>query len=168
MERKPDPVKFCKACHVQLFRRRFENRLEDLSEFRKRIYCNRKCMGKGHEKPSPTRSALLKRARKMRLSVCQECGSTKNIGTHHKDENWRNNSPENLATLCASCHLKWHWKNGKRMPKRQSVCIICGSVARKLDMCQKHYQRLKKYGDPCLTKIKDGQRFTLIRVAPDQ
>ena len=52
---------------------------------------------------------------------------------------------------------------GKKHPKRQTVCKICGEPARKLDMCQKHYQRFKKYGDPLLTKKKIGSGFELVR-----
>lgn len=35
--------------------------------------------------------------------VCQ-------LDVHHKDENRGNNSPENLATLCANCHRLYHVK----------------------------------------------------------
>ena|ERR1700743_1425242 len=36
------------------------------------------------------------------------CSSLNNIHVHHKDENVKNNTLENLITLCAFCHLKVH------------------------------------------------------------
>ena len=44
---------------------------------------------------------------------CEHCPTSEQLGLHHKDENRENNSPENLQTLCAKCHTKWHWQNGK-------------------------------------------------------
>lgn len=32
----------------------------------------------------------------------------------------------------------------------------------KSGLCQKHYQRYRKYGSPLLTKIKDGSSFVLV------
>ena len=42
---------------------------------------------------------------------CLICGKTHNLQVHHKDENRNNNQPENLVTLCNSCHLRVHSKN---------------------------------------------------------
>jgi len=39
---------------------------------------------------------------------CRWCKSTKNICVHHEDENRRNNSMDNLITLCAKCHVGFH------------------------------------------------------------
>lgn len=42
---------------------------------------------------------------------CQICGYKENInilGVHHKDENKKNNSVENLIILCANCHSLIH------------------------------------------------------------
>lgn len=39
-------------------------------------------------------------------SKCELCGSTRNLMVHHKDGNRKNNKPNNLQTLCWSCHEK--------------------------------------------------------------
>ena len=43
---------------------------------------------------------------------CTKCGRTKNIIIHHLDESGNtdnpNNDPNNLITLCRSCHMKHH------------------------------------------------------------
>jgi len=84
--------------------------------------------------------------------TCQECGSTNLVGIHHKDRNPLNNSNENLVTLCASCHTKLHWKEGKKPWKERQSCKVCGKPAKGHGLCLMHYQRWKKYGDPLLTK----------------
>lgn len=49
--------------------------------------------------------------------LCQKCDKTQEqefdirnekLHTHHKDFNKSNNKPENVITLCCSCHLKLH------------------------------------------------------------
>ena len=42
---------------------------------------------------------------------CLICGKEYGLNVHHKDENRNNNQPENLVTLCNSCHLRVHSKN---------------------------------------------------------
>ena len=42
---------------------------------------------------------------------CTICGTTKKLQVHHKDEDRSNNNPDNLITLCNSCHLRVHSKN---------------------------------------------------------
>jgi 5-methylcytosine-specific restriction endonuclease McrA len=40
---------------------------------------------------------------------CSECGySSNSLCVHHKDRNPKNNSLDNLITLCKSCHSKEH------------------------------------------------------------
>ena len=168
MPRKQDPEKYCQNCGERMQRKRYKGVLEDMGAFRRRKFCNRKCMGDAQQKDNPTRSALMKRAEKYRGNQCGECRSKENLQTHHMDGDLNNNNPSNLKTLCASCHAKWHWQNGKEMPRRQSSCKVCGKPARKLDMCQKHYQRFRKYGDPLLTKKQCGSRFVLVREVPGQ
>lgn len=163
---KQEPEKYCAYCGKQMHRKQHPNSMEQLNIFRRRKYCNRLCMAKGQMREDAQRSAILKRIEHLRLNACEICGATANLANHHKDGDWRNNHPSNLMTLCGSCHTKWHWKHGKKLPKRQLACKICGEPARKLDMCQKHYQRFRKYGDPCLTKKKIGPRYVLVREIP--
>ena len=113
-----------------------------------------------------TLAGLRWRSKRYRGKRCHECGGKNMLGVHHIDGNPGNNEQKNLLTLCASCHTSWHWRNGKRMPRRQSVCTVCGHPARKLDMCQKHYQRYRKYGDPSLTKVRIGSSYVLCREIP--
>src|ERR1039457_2882938 len=42
---------------------------------------------------------------------CERCGSSLNLEVHHKNEDIRYNNPENLETLCRSCH-------GHTIPRR--------------------------------------------------
>lgn len=158
---KQTPEKYCSYCGKRMERKRYGNRWEDMSRFLKREYCSLKCVGMARRKENPTKSAIGKRLKKHRESKCVICGSTSGLATHHMNGDRYNNVSENLMTLCGSCHTKWHWENGKKMPKRQSDCKICGAPARKLDMCQKHYQRYKKYGSPYLHKKKVGSSFVL-------
>lgn len=46
--------------------------------------------------------------RKLRGTKCERCGSTKFLCAHHKDEDRTNNAPENIETLCKSCHQIEH------------------------------------------------------------
>ena len=41
-------------------------------------------------------------------SSCEICGVTKDLEVHHKDKNHSNNNPNNLMTVCSSCHQKVH------------------------------------------------------------
>ena len=47
--------------------------------------------------------------KKLRKPNCEFCDvATKNLCVHHIDENRSNNKPDNLATLCRSCHVVIH------------------------------------------------------------
>ncbi len=41
-------------------------------------------------------------------STCEICGTTKDLEVHHKDKNHNNNNPNNLMTVCSSCHQQIH------------------------------------------------------------
>lgn len=120
-KRAPEPKKHCLHCGQQLRRKRIGDRLEDLGVFKRRRYCDRTCMAAGMNKPEVTKGAHLWRARKHRKDACEKCGATERLHVHHRDENWRNNDPLNLMTLCPSCHLKLHWAQGEHTPKRRWV-----------------------------------------------
>lgn len=62
-------------------------------------------------------------------SNCQECGAGASwrhgelvgaLMVHHKDGDYRNNSPENLVTLCAHCHYMEHRPDSKRGGPRKT------------------------------------------------
>ena len=166
MPKKADPEKLCAYCEKKLQRKRINGRLEDRTIFLKRKYCDRICMAQAFIQEGVTKSALHKRAQMFVGEVCEICRETENLGVHHKDSDPTNNVANNLMTLCGSCHTRWHWQHGKRPWKRQSVCRVCGEPARKLDMCQKHYQRYRKYGDPLLTRKRRGSGYELVRESP--
>ena len=48
---------------------------------------------------------------KYTANKCSICDTEQNLQVHHKDGNRNNNQPENLITLCNSCHLRVHSKN---------------------------------------------------------
>jgi hypothetical protein len=119
--KKADPEKFCLACGARLERKYFNGRLEDLGAFKRRKYCNQGCMAQVFVKDVPSRSALLKRVDKYRGNSCEICGGTKNIHKHHIDGNLLNDSPENIQTLCGSCHITHHHRvrrAGQTVPGR--------------------------------------------------
>lgn len=148
----PVPIKHCLHCGTEMLRKRYNGRLEDRATFLRRQFCSLDCSSVHSLKESVSLSGLYRRATQLKGSVCQRCGSENQLGIHHEDRNPANNSPENLLTLCASCHTALHWKEGKKPWKARAQCKTCGSPARRNGFCQKHWQRFKKYGDPNLTK----------------
>lgn len=114
MQRKPDPVKHCGACGARLERKRFGRRLEDRTRFLARKHCGERCMAVAMTQEVVTLAGYRERAAKLRGSSCEDCGTDENLHAHHRDEDPSNNTPENIATLCGSCHLRWHWRHGKR------------------------------------------------------
>src|SRR6266542_4575878 len=107
---KIDPVKTCAPSGRVFTRRRFGNRLEDRSRFLSRRHCSQGC---ANTKPVVSKDANHWRARKHKATCCSECATTKRLHVHHKDRNPANNRPANLQTLCASCHLKLHWREDR-------------------------------------------------------
>ena len=49
-----------------------------------------------------------KTIKKNKKSSCELCGYTLGLECHHKDRDTRNSSPENLITLCKTCHMFIH------------------------------------------------------------
>lgn len=104
--------------------------------------------------------------------ACESCASERQRQIHHLDGDPSNNDPANVQTLCASCHTRWHWQHGKPATPKSRVgpCSVCGAPVQKAGMCQKHYQRLRKYGDALLTKRRHGYGgpYSLVRLSmPD-
>lgn len=109
--KKPDPFKSCRKCGVAIVRKRFNGVLEDLGAFRKRYYCDRACMAayqEGTIKVLNAKNSRRQSAKTVAMS-CARCGrNTTRLNVHHKDENPLNNTPDNLESLCGSCHKLEH------------------------------------------------------------
>ena len=63
--------------------------------------------------------------RKLRKSQCQRCEGIRQLGVHHKNNDHYDNRPENLETLCNSCHMRelMHARNAAKragMPYQKS------------------------------------------------
>ena len=146
---KPTPVKYCEYCGEKIERRQYTRKKEDLTVFAKRKYCSRECMRKAYIKKdgssqlySPAHHSSRKIAYliNQKERVCEICGSAQNIDVHHKDGDFHNNTSDNLLVVCRSCHMKLH--------RPKASCRICGDPVKGHGLCEKHYQRFKKYGDP--------------------
>jgi len=104
----PTAPKACAECGTRFLRKRFASgRLEDLAAYGRRLYCSLSCAN-SQTKGGDSRSASHVQARKELKPSCESCNSTAKLHAHHCDENWRNNAPDNLQTLCESCHRSWH------------------------------------------------------------
>jgi len=86
---------------------------------------------------------------------CVKCGSTDKIDVHHKDgNNWQkirqlaNNNLANLITLCHSCHMKLHHRQGDLQAKKEK---------RTLDMITYHNEH------PEIRHAKLATKFNLSR-----
>jgi 5-methylcytosine-specific restriction endonuclease McrA len=153
-KRKETPIKFCMYCGEKMERNRYNGTLEDLTRFKKRKYCGVDCMAKAMVKSGTlTKCGYLARGRKYLKPACAVCGSTEKLNIHHKDRDRSNNDPENLETLCPSCHMKLHWANGDIPGQEKKQCKLCGQPAKGHGLCQKHYSRWYRHGNP---KIRFG------------
>lgn len=165
--RAKSPIKFCLNCGKQLLLRTLaDGSLEQTCFLRARKYCNRKCMALGMEgtmKTSTPRSHH-RQSRKAVKEKCQNCGrrNTK-LHVHHADSNPMNNDPSNFRTLCGSCHRRCHSPNYEATGLRRKPCKICGNPSMRTGLCYKHVTRQRLYGDPCLTKRRQGLKFVLVR-----
>ena len=128
--------------------------LESLLHFNRRKYCSRGCMAQAFEarpkKSDPSWMTAHYHARKTAppTDCCVKCGNTGRTDVHHKDEDWQNNSPENLERLCRSCHIKEH--------REKIFCELCEKRQKAFGYCSKHYQRFVKWGDPRMV-MRNGE-----------
>ena len=105
MQRKQEPKRCCRSCGCQMTRKRYGTRLEDLSVFLRRRFCSLSCANTRQDK---TKDGWRRIARLHAKTACEVCSSTLKLHVHHCNHNIKDNSPENLQTLCASCHAKHH------------------------------------------------------------
>lgn len=143
--------RFCGHCDTLLERKRINGRLEDFGVFNRRKFCGRECMAAHMMKDDPNRQAYAIRARKQSLKKCCElCGTIDRLTIHHKDRNWRNNTPSNLQTLCNSCHTSLHHLEGGtyRQAQEKPPCKFCGKQSYRSGVCNTCRTRIRKHGDP--------------------
>jgi hypothetical protein len=106
---KPIPEKYCEHCGAKLQRKRFGERLEDYGVFLRRVFCGKECFSASIVKPVPLRKYSRNKYFKKYLGTsCDVCGAGTRLQIHHIDNDPSNNSPENIQTLCISCHASHH------------------------------------------------------------
>ena len=106
-QQKQAPEKRCSTCGTRLLRKRFGNRLEDLTAFLNRGFCSLSCAN-SRSKGGRSRKAFHARARKHRKKACECCGVRMRLHVHHINDDWTDNRVANLQTLCVFCHQFWH------------------------------------------------------------
>ena len=125
---KPVQPKNCETCAKPLTRKHnAAGRLEDYRSFTRRRFCSLSCAN-SRPKGGGSRKASHYQARKLRGPECECCGTTKRLHAHHVNEDWRDNRPENVQTLCIFCHQFWHATHRRlgvkptaRMPRLASL-----------------------------------------------
>lgn len=105
MIEKDAPTKYCKCCGKEMSRKRYNNRLEDLSIFLRRQFCSLSC---ANTRTDLTKHGFSFRARKFLKKKCEACGYNKKLQAHHIDQDIKNNLESNIQTLCKHCHDFWH------------------------------------------------------------
>jgi len=104
--RKNDPEKCCGHCGIPLKRKVWNGRLEDHQAFLRRRYCSLTCANS--KRVRLTKHGYSWRARKHLKTACEACGQETSLHAHHLDQDIANNAPENIQTLCKTCHDFWH------------------------------------------------------------
>lgn len=105
---KATPDRYCGCCGLALNRRRNSaGRLEGYRDFMRRRFCSLSCAN-SRPKGGASRKSMHYHARKLRGAVCECCGGKDRLHAHHINEDWSDNSPTNIQTLCIFCHQFWH------------------------------------------------------------
>lgn len=148
-------TKYCLICNAELVIRVSPSGLrESPSALARRKFCSLRCSGAQNALRANARGlswdAAHRRARQIKdPGNCEVCLSSLNIEIHHRNENWRDNTLENLQRLCSSCHKKAH---SHKLP-----CELCGKPSHARRLCNRHYLRWKTLGDPRLVRIGGNQ-----------
>lgn len=113
----PTPIKtskVCLNCSKSFSRSRYNARLEDFTRFNKRKFCSLTCSASyNNRRIEPGEGYYRRKSRVYLGKCCDSCRSTNKLVVHHIDQNYKNNSPSNLQTLCNNCHDHWHWHQRK-------------------------------------------------------
>jgi transposase len=70
----------------------------------------RRCRANSGERNGRYKDGSQSRAYRSVVSkaLCAKCGSSENLGIHHKDFDHYNNAESNLEVLCVGCHMSLH------------------------------------------------------------
>lgn len=162
-----DPIKHCLQCNAIMKRKRCPSALESNIGFRRRKFCDQKCMAAHMTGRIKVANAKNSRRQSGRVAAreCAHCHRTGcRLHVHHIDHDPMNNTPSNLKTLCGSCHRRCHSPNYEETGLQPLPCLHCDKPSVKRRLCNTHLTRLKKYGDPSLTKIRTASGWELTRV----
>ena len=154
------PDKPCERCGANIARVVGGKIVMGANKFRLKKYCSKSC-GSRRGVSSQSWESQHKISRKMRKGFCERCGripaKMSQLHAHHIDRNWKNHSPENVVTLCDSCHGVEH--TGPR-----KSCRVCGGRVSSYGLCDKHYRREKEFGDPLVyRKNVSGMGWQLVK-----
>jgi len=162
--RKKDPLKICRHCKKRLIRKRFGSRLEDLTAFSKRVFCDRSCMASSMEGVTKvvSKDNSYRQSSKAVKSECEVCGScNQRLHVHHVDGDPLNNGSDNLKTLCPKCHGRAHSYMYNSEGTERLQCKYCEKKATRRGICYTHLTRIKRYGSPFAKKKKIGKNWIL-------
>lgn len=164
--RLPDPIKFCEACKKTLKRKMFQSAIEDRTAFKKRRFCDQKCMAvwmEGRIKVLTPKNSRRQSAKTVQ-AACEYCSHIGRLHVHHVDENPLNNATTNLKTLCNSCHRRSHSPNYTGIPPRKKPCSLCSKPLARRGLCNTHLTRFRKHGDPLLVKRGNASGMRIVRL----
>jgi len=92
---------------------------------------------------------------------CIVCYSIVNICVHHKDENYHNNTRENLQILCKSCHSRHH-RNNMTQDMKDRISKKLTGLKQSNETCRKksiaHTGKVLSLITRC--KLSDGQLWS--------
>lgn len=99
----------CVVCSAPVMGRRVQGGMV-------RIYCSRKCaafVNKTLRRSKYKVTGYAMTIKRKGSLMCERCGEARlaALCVHHKDRNHGNRDPENLETLCGTCHALEHWED---------------------------------------------------------
>ena len=78
---------------------------------------------------TPNYDKLKQQIKDGEIKICSKCLKEKSLDVHHKNNDHKNDAPENLEVLCESCHYTEHeigynfWKNNNRKDGKQLTAM---------------------------------------------
>lgn len=92
---------------------------------------------------------------------CLYCGNPE--VEHHHINGYEKERWFDIIWVCKICHKKMHRSNVPDLRKKVSKhCMVCGKPARRLNLCETHRTRLRRYGSPFLKREKIGSDWQIV------